>query len=440
MEAAGGREWLGFGLYFRGNRIVNNPGRSGELIQRGLNPIGARGSYQDITAMMEEPNIEPGRSWTSQVLAVVPGLFDPKAGTAVKLAIDKAGDFVHNSLLWDRVRDLQFGLADHLSDRLVAKGADRLTADRIATHFSNIIVGSIPKEAMSNAARATANMLLFSRSFTLGNLSTFKQAALGLPKPILAQIERDYFDFKENPETGEFESPQAALGPDAAAAVAQMSKGIARRKAISTIAMSVGLYYVGNALIQHAFNIISRDSSVEEEMNGYARRYASLMSDVSNDPFELRHLLGRLSPTYDNEPSKQDRAFIGYAKDGTAIYARNPTGKFGEELDRLSDTANGDDPPQAQPDGRRHLGHIGERQRLRPQDLRRQRHDGRGRYQNRVRGGEASCNASSAGRPDQRGSRSTARRWRSNVEPVSCLCTAGWVYGERWRTRRYGAW
>lgn len=335
MEAAGGREWLGFGLYFRGNRIVNgNAGRAQELIERGLNPMGPRGSIQDITGMMEEPTIGPRESWTSKIIAAVPGLFDEGAATKVKLAIDKAGDFVHNTLLWDRVRDVQFGLADHLSDRLVAKGADRLTADRIAGHFSNIIVGSIPKEAMSSGARATANLLLFSRSFTLGNLSTFKQATLGLPKPLLAQIERDFFDFKENPETGTWESPQASLGPDAAGAVRSIATGIARRKAAATVLMSAGLYYVGNALLQHALNITIRDATVGDEMQGYARRYKSLADDVKGgDWFELRHMLGRLSPTYDNEPRKQDRAYIGDdAQTRAAIYARNPTGKFGEEM------------------------------------------------------------------------------------------------------------
>ena len=321
MEAAGGREWLGFGLYFRGNRIVKNPARSAELIERGLNPIGPRGSYQDISGLMEEPNMEAGRSWTAQVLGFIPGLFDAGAETKVMRAIDKAGDFTHNMLLWNRVRDLQFGLADHLSDRLVGKGLDRLTADRIAGHFSNIIVGSIPKSAMSAGARATANMLLFSRSFTLGNLATYKQAVAGLPKPILAQIERDFGLSAEEVIPGE-----------AAADAAKLAQGIARRKAISTIALSVGMYHVGNALIQHAFNIAARDSTVEQEMQGYARRYSDLMKAVQKDPFELIHLISRLSPTYDNEPKKQDRAHIGYDKDGTAYYARNPTGKFGEEL------------------------------------------------------------------------------------------------------------
>jgi len=325
VEAVGGKEWLGFGLYSRGNRLVNGPagGRASELIQRGLNPMGPRGSFQDIHAIMESPDIMSGyhKSWTGRVLGFVPGLFDEAAGVAVEKAIAKAGNFWHNTLLWDRVRDLQFGLADHLSDRIVAKGADRLTADRIAAHFSNIVVGSIPKEAMSNGAAATANMLLFSRSFTLGNIATYKQAAMGLPKPILAQIEK------------QFGMPaEAALGKEAAAAVTQTAQSLARRKAASMLGLSVTMYYTGNALLQNALNIVMRDSTIDDELKGYARRYHSFMTDVAKNPFELRHLIGRLSPVYENEPDKQDRVHIGYDKDGTAYYGRNPVGKYGEEV------------------------------------------------------------------------------------------------------------
>jgi hypothetical protein len=42
--------------------------------------------------------------------------------------------------------------------------------------------------------------------------------------------------------------------------------------------------------------------------------------------------LAHLSSTAENEPGRQDRIFVGYTKDGTAIYARNPAGKIGEEF------------------------------------------------------------------------------------------------------------
>lgn len=344
-EAAMMKEWFGFGLYWKGNKIVNdNAARANELIERGLNPIGPRGAIQDITGIMESPDVLGGhhKSWTGQLIGFVPGLFDEAAGAAAERGIAKAGNFWHNTLLWDRVRDVQFGLADHLSDRFVAKGVDRLTSDRIAAHLSNLIVGSIPKEAMSAGARATANMLLFSRSFTLGNYAVFKQAAFGLPKPIIAQIERDFFDFRMNSATGVWEPPAgldtgaaerpAALPADAAAEVQRITKGMARRKALSILTLSVAFTYIGNALLQHANNIFGRDQTIDDETKGYARRWSSLMEDAAKDPFELRHAVGRLSPTYDNEPGKEDRIHIGYDKNGTAVYGRNVTGKYGEEL------------------------------------------------------------------------------------------------------------
>jgi hypothetical protein len=320
-EAVHFREWGGFHLYWRGNRVVNSP-RAVELIEHGLNPIGHRGSFQDISAMMEEPSFTAGRSWTSKLLSFIPGLFDPAAGNAVDRAIDKAGNVTHNTLLWDRVRDLQFGLADHLSDRLVAEGRPRVVADRIASYFSNIIIGSLPKEAMSTGARMVANLLMFSRSFTVGNLLVYKAAVTGLPKPLLAQIARDYgIEVAEGAESSGMKLAKEL----------QTANATARRRALSTIAMSIGMFYVGNALLQNALNVAMRDSNLPDEMKGYARRYHDMISAVKNDPWELRHALARLSPTYDNEPGKQDRVLLGYDRDGTGIYIRNPTGKYGEE-------------------------------------------------------------------------------------------------------------
>jgi hypothetical protein len=93
-----------FKVYFEGNRAKNNVPLMHEAIDSGLVPIGHRFFNQDITSVMESPDLTPGRSWTAQILGAVPGLFDEAAGTAVKAAIDKAGDFWHNTLLWDRDR------------------------------------------------------------------------------------------------------------------------------------------------------------------------------------------------------------------------------------------------------------------------------------------------------------------------------------------------
>jgi hypothetical protein len=329
VEAVGGKEWMALGLYKRGNDIVRSQrgGRASELIERGLSPIGPRGAIQDITSIMEEPNLQPGRSWTASVARAVPDLFDPAAGDATARAIDRAGDFYHNTLLWDRVRDLQFGLADHLSDHFVDRGLPRVAADRIAAHLSNMIIGSIPKEAMSAGARALANLLLFSRSYTLGNWAVIKTAFTGLPKPILAQIERDIGTERAGAidQTGALAGPQFDIN--------RLAKNIAQRKAISTLVLSAGLFYVGKSLTQHAFNIFGRDATIDDETRGYARRYEALMNEVKGGNwFSLANAVNRLSPTFDNEPGKEDRVHLGYASDGTAIYGRLPTGKYGEEI------------------------------------------------------------------------------------------------------------
>jgi hypothetical protein len=178
-------------VYADGFRAKNDPAVMHEAIDAGLVPIGKRFFNQDISSMMETPDLTPGRSITAKALALVPGLFDEGAGSAVKQAIDKAGDFWHNRLLWDKIADLQAGLYVNIRGDLVGKGMDQQTASRVAAHYANRYAGALPKEAMSEMATKVANTMLFSRSFTLGNLGVMKDMLTGLPKDVLAQIERD---------------------------------------------------------------------------------------------------------------------------------------------------------------------------------------------------------------------------------------------------------
>jgi len=304
-----------FKVYFEGNRAKQHVPTMHEAIDAGLVPIGARFFKQDITGVMEQPNLTPGRSWTSQVLAFVPGLFDEAAGTAVKAAIDKAGNFWHNTLLWDRVGDLQMGLYTNFRDDLLAKGVDRQTAARAAAHWANRYAGALPQEAMSDGARKIANMLLFSRSFTLGNMGVMKDMLTGLPRDVMAQIERDVGN----------------LNPEAKGYIKKM----AVRKAVAVIGLDIGLMYVMNSLLQNVANVLVNDSTLDKEMHGYAERLQNKLTAVKEHPLELIQpfkFLEDLSATSDNEPGRKDRIRIGSAKDGTAIYARNPVGKIGEEF------------------------------------------------------------------------------------------------------------
>lgn len=316
---------LTFKVYFEGNRAKNDVALMHEAIDSGLVPIGHRFFNQDITSIMESPDLTPGRSFTAKVLGFAPGLFDDDAGTAVKSSIDKAGDFWHNTLLWDRVSDLQMGLYVNFRADAMADGFDQQTASRMAAHWANRYAGSLPKEAMSDGATKIANMLLFSRSFTIGNLGVLKDVFTGLPKDVIAQIERD---------AGFGPGSIDAASPEAAQAVSY-AKSMARRKAMAVVALDMGLMYVGNSILQSAINVMWGDHTLDQEMHGYAERFMAKLQAVREHPLELiqpMKLLNDLSSTSENEPGKQDRIRIGYAKDGTAIYARNPAGKIGDEF------------------------------------------------------------------------------------------------------------
>lgn len=304
-------------VYFKGNRAKNNPELMREAIDHGLVPIGKRFFRQDTSSVIEAPDLTAGRSWTSKILSAVPGLFDPAAGVAVKRAIDRAGDFWHNTMLWDRIADLQMGMYEMFVSKWTSKGVDRNTASYMAAHFANRFAGSLPQEAMSSAARKSANFFLFSRTFTLGNLGLFKDALTGLPKDVIAQIERDGGTF----------DPKAA----------GYAKSLARRKAMSAILLDIGMFYIGTEILQTGINVMLNDTTLEQELREQALAVKEKLEQVKEhplellQPFDLAHNI--LSPaTAANEPGRQDRLFIGYDKDGTAIYARNPAGKIGEEF------------------------------------------------------------------------------------------------------------
>lgn len=306
---------LTFRVYFDGNRAKHDPAVMREAIDSGLVPIGKRFFNQDVHALLEEPNLTPGRSWTSQVVAFVPGLFSKELSNKTKLAIDKAGDFWHNTLLWDRIGDLQMGLYTNLRETIMAKGVDRQTASRTAAHLANRYAGAIPHEAMSDGARKLANGLMFSRSFTLGNIGAMKDMFNGMPKDVRAQIERDV----------------GSLDPKAMAYI----KSYARRKAVAIIGLDIALMYIGNSLLQSGLNVLKGDKTLDEEGRGYIERMNSMMKHVEENPWALLqpfHLMESLSSTSENEPGKQDRVRVGYTNDGQAIYLRNPAGKIGEEF------------------------------------------------------------------------------------------------------------
>ena len=269
-----------FEAYRRGNRAKNDEATMREALQAGLVPVSQHFDKVDTASIAAGPDIVPGRSWTAQLLAAIPGFFDKEAGESVKRAVDRAGDVWHNKFLWDRVADLQMGLYAHIRDNLIRHanelGINPQDAQRIAAHYANRYAGALPIEGMSKLARQTANVLLFSRSFTLGNLAVYKDIVAGLPSDVRAQILRD-------------------SGAEKLSRV----QGVARQKAIGMLGMDVMLSYAGLFLA------------------------AGAVSWLTHQAFQ--------SPL-DNEKGKQNRVLIGYDATGTAIYARLPTGKVAEEM------------------------------------------------------------------------------------------------------------
>lgn len=286
-----------------------------EAVDSGMMPIGRRFFNQDITSMMEQPNLTPGRSLTAKILGLVPDLFNPAAGAAVKRAVDRMGDIWHNTLLWDRIGDLQMGLYVHARDTMVKKGVDSTTAKYTAAHIANRYAGALPQEAMSSAAQKIANMTMFSRSFTLGNLGVMKDMFNGMPRDVRAQIARDL---------GQTD-PRAA----------NFARSMARRKAISIVAIDIGLMYVMNSALQSGMNMLLGDKTLNEEGQDYVRRFNDLMKQIKEDPLTVLQpfkMAESLSATYENEPDKQDRIRVSETPEGRAIYGRNPVGKIGEEF------------------------------------------------------------------------------------------------------------
>ncbi len=304
---------LTFKVYFEGNRAKNDPVQMKEAIEAGMTPIGSRFFNQDISSIIETPNLTPGRSWTAKLLGGLVGEVNKSAGDGVKAAIDKMGDVWHNTLLWDRIGDLQMGLYTNLRDEGIRKGMEPQAAQAMAAHMANRFAGALPMESMSNMARKMANIAMFSRSFTIGNLGVMKDMVAGLPSDVMAQLTRD-------------------IGEPASRAASK----IYQRKAIAAFALDIGLMYAGNSLLQSTLDYLKRDKSLGQIGQGYVDRFGKLMKLYQESPWDLLNIpndLQALSSTSSNEPGKENRIlFSRDPKTGTAYYMRMPTGKIGEEF------------------------------------------------------------------------------------------------------------
>jgi hypothetical protein len=317
-----GKLTLGIYTYVTGNKAKNTPEVMREAIDHGLVPIGGRGAHMDITGIMDDPTLEVGRSWTAKALAAPVSLISERGALQVKKAVDAAGKFWHETLLWDRVADLQMGLYVSMKNSLINKGMAENDAAYIAAHFANRYAGALPRESMSEGARQFLNLTLFSRTFTMGNLGAMKDMIAGLPKDVQAQIRMS--------------SGELAL---------QAAQSFARKKAIATFIIDVGLMYVANSMFQDWLEKQRGDKTWTQIAQGYKDRYGKLADKLAKDPVAvLAHpfnSLESLTSTGENEPGKEERIKWGEDSTGTNIYVRLPTGKIGEEFANYADFPTG---------------------------------------------------------------------------------------------------
>lgn len=284
-----------------GSRLRRDLRYMDQATHDGLSPIG-QGWHADPISIADQANVE-GRN---KFVAALAGMRDAVANGAKAIGGQTLHDIMqhpHQTLLWDQVFNLQVGIYDAMRNRYIEKGYQPDVAGAMAAHIANRYAGALPPEHLSRSANMAANLLLFSRSFTLGNLGVMKDMLNGAPSHLRARIEQ-------------------MAGPE----VARSAQSALRRKAITAFTMDIGLFYMTNSLLQAGIQALRQgpDQAVQDWLD-YAH---SAISGASDDPLSIFGVL----PQHWNEPGKQDRVFAGHDSQGRGTYLRLPSGKVGEEF------------------------------------------------------------------------------------------------------------
>jgi soluble lytic murein transglycosylase-like protein len=292
-----------WGLTRDGARLKADADYMREAIERGVSPIG-HGWAKDPTSLMEEAL---GKRPTPL------GKIRDAINTGYE-AFTKTGHVLMGlpaeRTLWDQVFNLQMGLYDQLRKDAIKKGHDPGTAGVIAAHLANRYAGALPPENLSRAANMLANVLLFSRSFTLGNIGVIKDMFNGAPSSVIARIAQE-------------------AGP----AAANDARAFLRRKAQAAVALDMAMFYAANALFQTGIQIAHRvgdqglDGATASVWNDYLKGLPS-GQDILRNPSRAMDVF----PQHRNEPGKTDRVFISGDSTGRGTYLRLQSGKIGEEF------------------------------------------------------------------------------------------------------------
>jgi hypothetical protein len=353
---------LTLGFWKDGAAMLRNPDLLRQAIGEGYVKIGRQNLSEDMSSMEREPELHPGRGLTAQVAGLAARPFGKNARQAAMRGVDRIGDFVHGTLLWDRIAQLQAGIYLTTRKAAIAKGMQPRVAGIVAAHIANRYAGALPPESISSAGRKVANLLLFSRSFTLGNLGVMKDALTGLPQDVRAQIETEFGQAQLVKATSYSRRKafagviadvgmMAALNAVAQSGISALNKqqqdpewdkqllsklkflgaegvgGVVGMGALGVPGMVAGALGAGWLADQKAAVAQSHDL-VDSMVRGMKSAAMDPVHAVLH-PFDT---LESMSPTYRNEPGKGDRILVGHEPDGTAIYVRLPFGKVAEEI------------------------------------------------------------------------------------------------------------
>ena len=254
----------------------------------------------------------PNESWISLGAQAIGNKIAPGMGNKAKAGIDKAGDFWHGTLLWNRIGDLQAGIFQHARAKALKRGMDANAASTYAAHEANRYAGAIGKENMSAATRKWANVLLFSRSFTMGNLGAVKDIFYGMPAGLRAQ-----------------------LMEHSSAASAEMGLDMAKRKAFSGLVMDLAATILITSITQDWVRRNKNDpiaKQLGDALAGYPKRAGNMLKHIEDHPLQrTSYNPYRLSSTFHNEPGKEDRIDLGAKGSARHEYLRLPTGKVIED-------------------------------------------------------------------------------------------------------------
>jgi hypothetical protein len=163
---------------------------------------------------------------------------------------------------------------------------------------------------MSELARKAMNIMLFSRSFNVGNIGSVKDTVFGLPAGLAAKIYAD-------------------VGKEAGDKAMKAARGKARMGLAADLGMSMLLTSVAASAIGY----LLQNQTVDDITNGYSRRLGAMFGQIKNHPFTpASYNPYQVLPTWDNEPGKQDRIDVGADAMGRHNYMRLPSGKVVEDL------------------------------------------------------------------------------------------------------------